>query len=76
LIFHNLENNTTITTVRNDTELEEAKTRVQKVAAAIACGEFPPNPKYHCSFCPYRNLCPATEKVVRIAAPQEKSRAN
>ena len=76
LIFHNLENNTTISTTRNDAELEEAKHRVQKVAAAIAGGEVPPNPKYHCGFCPYRNLCPATEKVVRIAAPQKKSRVN
>lgn len=76
LIFHNLENNTTISTERNDAELEEAKLRVQKVAAAIARGEFPPNPKYHCAFCPYRNLCPATEKVVRIAAPQKKSSVN
>jgi len=76
LIFHNLENNTTITTVRNDAELEEAKLRVQKVAAAVARGEFPPNPKYHCTFCPYRNLCPATEKVVRITAPQKNPRAN
>jgi DNA helicase-2/ATP-dependent DNA helicase PcrA len=76
LIFHNLENNTTVTTARNDAELEEAKLRVQKVAAAIARGEFPPNPKFHCAFCPYRNLCPATEKVVRIATPHKKSRVN
>jgi DNA helicase II / ATP-dependent DNA helicase PcrA len=76
LIFHNLENNTAISTARSDTELEEAKLRVQKVAAAIARGEFPPNPKFHCAFCPYRNLCPATEKVVRIAATQKKSRLN
>ncbi|HSZ64471.1 MAG TPA: ATP-dependent DNA helicase [Terriglobales bacterium] len=76
LIFHNLENNTTISTARNHAELEEAKLRVQKVAAAVARGEFPPNPKYHCAFCPYRNLCPATEKVVRIASPQKKSRLN
>jgi len=76
LIFHNLENNTTISTQRNDVQLEEAKLRVQKIASAVARGEFPPNPKYHCAFCPYRNLCPATEKVVRIAAPQKKSRVN
>ena len=71
LIFHNLENNTPVCTTRTDTELEAAKVRVQKVADGIAQGEFPPNPKYHCAFCPYRNLCPATEKVV--AAPQKKS---
>ena len=50
---------------------EEAKLRVQKVADGIARGEFPPNPKYHCVFCPYRNLCPATERIV--AAPRKKS---
>ena len=71
LIFHNLENNTPVCTTRTDAELEAAKVRVQKVADGIARGEFPPNPKYHCAFCPYRNLCPATEKVV--AAPQKKS---
>jgi ATP-dependent exoDNAse (exonuclease V) beta subunit len=71
LIFHNLENNTPVYTTRTDAELEAAKVRVQKVADGIAQGEFPPNPKYHCVFCPYRNLCPATEKVV--AAPQKKS---
>ncbi|MFI5098665.1 MAG: RecB family exonuclease, partial [Candidatus Acidiferrales bacterium] len=71
LIFHNLENNTAVCTTRNDGELEAAKLRVRKVAEGIAQGEFPPNPKYHCAFCPYRNLCPATEKMV--AAPQKKS---
>jgi DNA helicase-2/ATP-dependent DNA helicase PcrA len=70
LIFHNLEDNTAICTTRTDGELEVAKLRVQKVAEQIARKEFPPNPKYHCAFCPYRNLCPATEKLV---APQKKS---
>jgi ATP-dependent DNA helicase UvrD/PcrA len=76
LIFHNLENNTAVCTTRNDDELEAAKLRVRKVAEGIAQGQFPPNPKYHCAFCPYRNLCPATEKVV--VGPQKKStsRAN
>ncbi len=71
LIFHNLENNTPVCTTRTDAELEAAKLRVQEVAEGIARGEFPPNPKYHCAFCPYRNLCPATEKVV--AGPQKKT---
>jgi DNA helicase-2/ATP-dependent DNA helicase PcrA len=71
LVFHNIENNTPVSTTRTDAELEAAKARVQEVAEGIARGEFPPNPKYHCVFCPYRNLCPATEKAV--AAPQKKS---
>ncbi len=75
LIFHNLETNTAVSTTRNDGELEATKLRVRKVAEGIARGEFPPNPKYHCAFCPYRNLCPATEKVV--AGPQKSaSRVN
>jgi DNA helicase II / ATP-dependent DNA helicase PcrA len=71
LIFHNLENNIPVFTTRNDAELEAAKMRVQKVADGIAEGKFAADPGYHCAFCPYRNLCPATEKVV--AAPQKKS---
>jgi DNA helicase-2/ATP-dependent DNA helicase PcrA len=72
LVLYSLENNTAVYTTRTDAELEEAKLRVQKVADGIARGEFAANPKYHCAFCPYRNLCPATEKIV--AAPQKKSR--
>jgi DNA helicase-2/ATP-dependent DNA helicase PcrA len=71
LIFHNLENNMPVFTTRNDAELEAAKMRVQKAADGIAEGKFAADPGYHCAFCPYRNLCPATEKVV--ATPQKKS---
>ncbi len=76
LIFHNLEDNTAIWTTRTDGELEAAKLRVLEVAEKIARQEFPPDPGYHCAFCPYRNLCPATEKIV--TTPQKKSvpRAN
>ncbi|MFZ1131488.1 MAG: ATP-dependent DNA helicase [Terriglobales bacterium] len=70
LIFYNLENNTAVSTERTDAELEAAELKVKKVAEAIAEGKFPPKPKYHCVFCPYRNLCPATERVV---AAQKKS---
>ncbi len=71
LVFHNLENNTPVCTTRTDAELEAAKLRVQEVAEGIARGEFAAKPGYHCAFCPYRNLCPATEKMV--AAPPKKS---
>jgi DNA helicase II / ATP-dependent DNA helicase PcrA len=76
LIFHNLENNMAISTTRNGAQLEEARLRVQKASDGIAKGKFDPKVGFQCSFCPYRNLCPATEKVV--AAPQKKSapRAN
>jgi superfamily I DNA/RNA helicase/RecB family exonuclease len=70
LVFYNLENNAPIFTTRNDAELEAAKLQVEKVAAGIAAGRFGAKPGFHCAFCPYRNLCPATEKVV--AMPQQK----
>ncbi len=76
LIFHNLENNTPVCTTRTEGQLEEAKLRVQEVAKKIARGEFPPNPKYHCAFCPYRNLCPATEKAVALPQTKPVSRVN
>jgi DNA helicase-2/ATP-dependent DNA helicase PcrA len=67
LIFHNLETNTPVFTTRNDAELEEAKLRVEKVADGIAQGKFAPKCGYQCRLCPYRNLCPATEKTVAVA---------
>ncbi len=76
LIFHNLENNTPVVTTRNDAQLEEAKMRVHKVADGIAQGKFAARPGYQCSYCPYRNLCPATEKVVAIAQKKSASRVN
>ena len=71
LIFYNLENNTSVSTTRSDAALEEAKRRVEQVADAIAHGKFPAKPGYQCTLCPYRNLCPETEKVV--AVPEKKS---
>jgi DNA helicase-2/ATP-dependent DNA helicase PcrA len=64
LIFHNLDGNTTVITCRSDSDLAAAKLRVQQVAEQIEAGHFHANPGYHCGFCPYRNLCPATEKQV------------
>jgi hypothetical protein len=48
---------------------------VQKVAENIAAGQFTAKPGYQCVFCPYRNLCPATEKVI-LAPPKKSPRAN
>jgi DNA helicase II / ATP-dependent DNA helicase PcrA len=75
LIFYNLENNTAIATTRNSAQLEEAKIRVQEVAEDIAERKFDAKPGYQCVFCPYRNLCPATEKVIFVT-PKKAARAN
>ena len=34
----------------------------REVAQNIAAGNFKAKPGFYCAFCPYRNLCPATEK--------------
>ncbi|HYA23969.1 MAG TPA: ATP-dependent DNA helicase [Terriglobales bacterium] len=62
LVFCNLEDNTSVVTKRSDVQLEEAKLKVGDVAAKIAAGDFEPKRGFHCGFCAYRNLCPATEK--------------
>jgi DNA helicase II / ATP-dependent DNA helicase PcrA len=76
LMLYNLETNTPVCTTRTDGELEDAKLRVLKVAAGIAQGKFAPKVGFQCRFCPYRNLCPATEKVVAVAQKKAGSRAN
>lgn len=76
LIFHNLEDNTMVVTTRDSADLEAAKNRVRAAADGIAAGEFAAEPGYHCSLCPYRNLCPATEKVISLPNKKSVSRAN
>lgn len=62
LTFYNLEENTCIVTRREALQLKEAHMKVEEVAARIAEGDFDPNPGFHCRFCAYNSLCPATEK--------------
>ncbi|HXW92072.1 MAG TPA: ATP-dependent DNA helicase [Terriglobales bacterium] len=64
LVFHNLEENSLVVTARNEIQLSDAKRKVEQVAAKIAAGTFPAKPGFHCRFCAYRSLCPATEKRV------------
>lgn len=71
LIFHNLEDNSMVVTTRDSADLEAAKEQVRNAAESIAEGNFSAKPGHQCSFCPYRNLCPATEKVLPL--PQKKS---
>ena len=73
LIFYNLEENRAVTTVRGNLELEAAKAKVQDVASRIGAGQFDPKTGYHCRLCPYRNLCPATEKQVHSLSPAKKA---
>jgi len=76
LIFYNLENNTSVSTARSDADLEAAKRRVEDVAEAIARGKFPAKPGYQCTLCPYRNLCPETEKIITLPEKKSSHRVN
>ena len=71
LIFHNLEDNTVVVTTRRPRS-GKAKIKVREAAENIAARKFPAKPGFQCSFCPYRDLCPATEKVIFV--PQKKLR--
>jgi DNA helicase-2/ATP-dependent DNA helicase PcrA len=62
LVFYNLQENAPVVSHRLPVQLEEAKAKIQDVAARITAGEFKPKTGLHCSFCAYRKLCPATEK--------------
>lgn len=62
LVFYNLETNQAVETTRSQKELEEAEKLVRIAAENIAKGEFDANPGWHCRWCSYRSLCPATEE--------------
>ncbi|HMK22380.1 MAG TPA: PD-(D/E)XK nuclease family protein, partial [Terriglobales bacterium] len=73
LVFYNLEENTAVTTTRAGAELEGARARIAEVAGQIAAGKFDPKTGYQCRLCPYRNLCPATEKPVQYPKPAKSA---
>ncbi len=76
LVFHNLEENVAVTTARNEGQLQEACARIESAARKIADGEFKPKTGFHCSFCAYRNLCPAQEKHIPKVAMAAGKRSN
>ena len=78
LLFYNLEDNTSVATVRSELQLQDARAKVEEVAQKIAAREFKAKTGFHCSFCAYRSLCPATEKRIYSIAPakQAASRGN
>ena len=73
LIFYSLQENTAIVTGRHKLELDEAKAKVEGVAERIAAGKFDAKPGYHCRMCSYRNLCPATERLVHTPSPAKSA---
>ena len=62
--FYNLEENAPVITRRTESQLQETADKVQVVAEKIGQGIFHATPGWHCTLCAYRNLCPATEKII------------
>ena len=63
VIFENLEDGSTVLTTRDLRELKKAEQTIAEVAASIARGEFEAKAGRHCSWCPYRMLCPKQELI-------------
>jgi putative RecB family exonuclease len=77
LAFYNLAEGSNVVTRRGDLELRAAELKVEDVARNIAAGDFKAKKGFHCSFCAYHNLCPATEKrLYSIAAIQKAGSFN
>ena len=76
LVLYNLEENSSVVTRRNNFQLQEVRQKVEEVAHQIGEGEFSANPGFHCNFCPYRNLCPATEKRLYAISEQSTERGS
>ncbi|HEV3511099.1 MAG TPA: ATP-dependent DNA helicase [Candidatus Sulfotelmatobacter sp.] len=76
LIFHNLEENVPVFTLRSDAQLLDARERVRDAARGIADGIFEAHPGNHCNFCAYRSLCPEKEKRIPHPAEANVARSN
>ncbi|HTS09562.1 MAG TPA: PD-(D/E)XK nuclease family protein, partial [Candidatus Eisenbacteria bacterium] len=64
LVFHNLEENVPVATLRSEAQLLSARACVEDAAKGIAEGVFDAKPGMHCNFCAYRMLCPEKEKRI------------
>ena len=62
LALQNLADGSLSVTHRNGAQLAKASDKVTAAAEDIAAGKFEPKRGFHCSWCGFRSLCPATEK--------------
>jgi len=67
LVFYNLVTNAAVAVTRTPAALAKATDKVREVAENIRAEHFAPEPGFHCKWCGYIDLCPATEeKLVKI----------
>jgi ATP-dependent DNA helicase UvrD/PcrA len=69
MTLHNLQNNSRMEVVPTETMLANAEGKIRETAESLREGNFAAKPGYHCRYCGYRELCPATEeKLYTIAS--------
>lgn len=76
LMFHNMEQNVPVVTLRSESDLIAARNRVEAAAQGIEDGIFDPKAGIHCNFCAYRSLCPEKEKRIPHRAEVPTSQSN
>jgi DNA helicase II / ATP-dependent DNA helicase PcrA len=62
LVFHYLQDNSTLVTTRDAKQIAEAEKIVQETADDIRAKQFPPKPGFACRSCAYTLICPAFEE--------------
>jgi DNA helicase II / ATP-dependent DNA helicase PcrA len=62
LVFHYLQDNSTLVTARDAKQIREVEKIIQETAADIRAKHFPAKPGFACRSCAYRLICPAHEE--------------
>ncbi len=68
LVIHNLDDNSPVCTTRDAAALIETRAKIATVAEGIAAQQFEAKPGFHCGYCEFRSLCPATEQKLYTIA--------
>jgi DNA helicase II / ATP-dependent DNA helicase PcrA len=76
LRFYNLETNEAATTVRTEEQIRETEALICETAESIRAGQFDAKPGFHCKWCGFRTLCPATEERLYSIALSSAKAAN
>lgn len=76
LSFYNLETNEAATTVRTEEQVRETEALISEAAESIRAGQFDAKPGFHCKWCGFRTLCPATEERLYLIALSSAKAAN
>jgi RecB family exonuclease len=61
LVYYNLQDNRCVAASRDQSQLQQLRATIQRVASDIRAGEFPARPGFICKNCEYSPLCPTQE---------------